>query len=549
MNLAVSILALALQVTPPPSPPPPSTPAPSPSASPTATAAPSPTAPAGALVATPARVKLHPSASQTVTLANATGAITAAADSTIVAVSVDQQAHTVTIGASPQTGTAGVTVTDASGATVQIPVLIALDAGTVPQSLSLRVTGTAVDPAWLQTQVQKLVGQSAQLQPGASMQATPASAPSPFAPGATAAIPVQVHIAGGDQYFDVDAPVTVSVENVDTPAFLPPLLFYDDDPEKILADGVLYRNELSASAPARLYYYHQNGTGDRNLYVVLRSAQTPATVHLIDASAGPNADVMTVGHTVSRDFLQQKTANEGVIVDLAAGTPYVLDSFAMHHLDGAAGSIGMRVLSGGPVQVAVVSVAAPPPGTADPSLASLLDRSQVPGDGHHRTGTFRLQSTDGSAYGTEILAYTVGGPDASTQYGATTPPPADASGGRDYGDYGVVRTLAFDLSNPTDQPATLYFYERPMGGVVRSSFLIDGTLAEPGCARLSERYQVGDPFTVQPRSNARLSVVTMTDGGSNYPLEIGVTAQPPIPATPPMSSAEGCFPKNNLMPF
>jgi hypothetical protein len=249
---------------------------------------------------------------------------------------------------------------------------------------------------------------------------------------------------------------------------------------------------------------------------------------------------MTVGHNVSRDFLLQKMRNEGIVVDVAPGAPYIVDDFRMQHLDGAAGSIGIDVLSGGTVQV---TVAALPPDVSDVQAAAYLDQQQLPGDGHRRTGTFRILGGDGAAYGSEVLAYTVGGPDASTQYGATSPPPADGTSGHDYGDYGVVRTFTFDVSNPTQTPATLYLYERPMGGVVRSSFLVNGTLFQPGCARLSERYQVGEPLTIAPQSNSQLTVQTMTDGGSNYPLELGITAAAPIAATPPISAPEGCFPK------
>ena len=208
----------------------------------------------------------------------------------------------------------------------------------------------------------------------------------------------------------------------------------------------------------------------------------------------------------------------------------------MQPLDGAAGSIGMRVLSGGPIQLAVVAL---PAGDDLPgAIAAAFDQPRLPGDGHARTGVFNL-----SGYGVETLTYTVGGADAMTDYGASTPPPVDPPGGHDYGDYGVIRTLTFSISNPTSQPATLYLYERPMGGPVRSSFLVDGTLVQVGCARVPERYQIGTPFAVSPSSTAQLVVQTMTDGGSNYPLEVGLTATPPIPTTPPISAPTGCFPK------
>lgn len=548
MNPTVFILALLAQVTPPPPPPVLATPAPSPSASasplasPQASPAASPSAAPVPLSAAPATVNLHPAQSQLVTVGGASGVITTQVDTPLVTATVDQNARTVTVTAAQQTGRATLTIADSNGASVSVPVRVALDAGSVPPSIALRVTGNSLDPAWLQRQVMNAVLRAVQTQPGAgSPQIGAFTLPTLFAPGATAAIPVQVSIAGGDSYFDVAAPATVNLQNVDAGTFLPPLLLYDDDPEKIVANGVLYRSQVTSPAPARLYYYHQNAGDPRRLAVVLStSAQDPATVQLIDSSAGPNIDVMTVGHAVSRDFLATKPRNQGIVVDVGPQAPYVADTFAMKPLDGAAGSIGIRLLSGGPVDLTVVAV---PPGTTDAQLAAYLGQPRLPGDGHHRTGVFAL-----NGYGAQTLAYTAGGPDASIQYGAQSPPSADPSAGHDYGEYGVLRTLTFEVNNPAAQPATVYLYERPMGGAVRSSFLVDGALVQVGCARLSERYQVGQAFALQPGGKYEVTVQTMTDGGSNYPLEVGLTATAPLPATPPMTAPEGCFPKPQASP-
>lgn len=485
---------------------------------------------------------MHPLQSQTILISGANGAITAQLDTPLVTVTVDQTAGSITVTALQQTGRATLTITDSTGASIDAPVRVALDAGVVPTSISLRVTGNGIDPRWLQKQIADAVTRMTQLQPGAGTpQLAPLTLPTLFAPGSTAALPLQVLIPGGDQYYDVTANVTLNLQNIDAAPFLPPLLFYDDDPEKIPADGVLFRNQITSSTPARLYYYHENMTDPHRLLVVLSTnATAPATVQLIDASAGPNIDVMTVGHTVSRDFLLAKPRNQGVVVEVAPQTPYVVDSFAMKARDGAAGSIGIRLLDGGPVTVTVLSM----PDTPDAQLAAYLDQPQLPGDGHHRTGIFDI-----SRYGDETLAYTAGGDDATKQYGAGTPPSADpGASGHDYGDYGVVRTLTFDANNPSDQPATAYLYERPLGGGVRSSFIVDGQLVQLGCARLSQRYQIGTPFALQPHASYRVTVQTMTDGGSSYPLEVGMTGTPPIPSTPPLNAPDGCWPKPAMQP-
>lgn len=537
------LLAVVLQVTPPPPPPDLLTPqpsppvSPSPSPSPSASPAPSPSP----LLVTPAAVNVHPSQSAQLTIQNGTGPYNVTVDAPVVTATVDQTARTITVAASQQTGRAVLTITDSTGASVQIPVRVALDAASVPPSLSLRVTGTQPDPNWLQALVQKMVLRSLSVQPGAAAQTLMFTLPPSLGPGASAAVPVPVHVAGGAQYFDVNATVSVTLQNVAVDPFSPPLLMYDDDPEKLNGTGVLFRGQVTPGAPARLYYYHENGNDQRELAVVL-TASAPATVQLIDASAGPNIDVMSVGHAVSRDFLLRKPLGEGIVVDVGPGAPYVADRFApMNRLDGVAGNVGIRVLSGAPVTVTVVTT--PPGGLSDAQLPAALALPQLPDDGHHRTGIFSLVN-----YATDTIAYTAPGPDASTQYGAHTPPAASDPSqslptGHDYGDYGVLHTLDFDIDNPLDDAQTLYLYERPLGGAVRSSFLVNGALVQLGCARVSERYQIGDPIVVQPHGKVQVPVLTMTDGGSNYPLEVGLSAAAPSPTVPPINAPEGCFPK------
>lgn len=489
-------------------------------------------------------MNLHPSQSLTLAIQNGVSPFTATLDSPLITSAVSQNARTIALTAGTQTGRATLTVTDASGAAIQVPVRVAYDAAQVPAGMTLRVTGNPVDTPWLTLLVQKMLARQVQVQPGVSAQFGLFTLPSELGPGASAAVPVAVHAAGGESYFDVDAVTTVTIQNVAADPFAPLLLMYDDDPEKLAADGVSYSGRVVRGTPARLYYYHQNSQDQRQLAVVLTSS-TPATVQLIDASAGPNPDVMSVGHAVTRDFLLQKPRNEGIVVDVGPSAPYVAQRFVMNPLDGAAGSIGIRVMSGDAVTVSVVAL----PATAtDRQLIAYLSQPRLPGDGHHRTGLFSLVNFAG-----DTLPYTAPGPDASVQYGAQTPPAvtdADdpAPSGRDYGEYGVLRWVNFVIDNPLDRPQVLYLYERPMGGPVRSSFLVNQTLVQVGCARLAERYQVGDAFTVAAHAKVLLPVLTMTDGGSNYPLELGITAAAPQPTVPPISAPDGCFPKPEPTP-
>lgn len=520
---------------PPPAPVPSLSPSPAPGPS---SPSPSPTlTPSGPIAVTPNAANLHPSQRTTLNVANANGVIVAAVDAPLVQLSVDQTQRTVTLISGTQTGRTVLHVTDNTGVRIDVPVRVALDAGSVPPQIALRVTGV-IDPAWLTAQIQRTIARSVQLQSGVAAPADPPINAPALTPGSSAAIPVPVHIAGGDQYFDVDATTSVNIENVDVSPFVTPLLFYDDDPEHVSSTGLLYRGRVTADRPVNLYYYHENSNDPHRLVVVLTSATSaPVSVQLVDSSAGPNIDVMSVGHAVTRDYLLMKPRNEGIVVDVPVASPYVMRDFAMRRLDGVAGNVGIRIVGTGAVDVAVLS-ANPTDGPAE--MTAMMNGPRLPGDGHNRTGVFDLTRFTQAA---TSLSYNAGADDASVTYGAQTPPSAYPNQtGHDYGEYGVLRSIDFALTNPSAQPTTVYLYERPMGGAVRSSFLVDGSLVQLGCARVSERYQIV-PLALDPSSTRRVNLLTMTDGGSSYPLEVGVTAIPPLPATPPISAPNGCFPK------
>lgn len=493
------------------------------------------------LTVSPTSLALNPGQQRTVTVANATGPIIATIQPAIAQVTVEQATRIISLLAQNQTGTAILHVVDSTGAAADIPVKIAFNAGTPPApAITVKLTGNMLDPAYVTDQVKAELTRQTSLQLGAQLALGSIPAVQ-LVPGASSAFVVPLQISGGEQYFDVSQPVNVTVQDVAVSVFAPPLLFYDDDPEKINSDGVLYRGTVQPSTPTRLYYYHENGSDPRRLVVMLSTdSEAPSEVQSIDSSAGPNIDVLTVGHAVTRNFLVMKPNNQGAIFDLPQSNPLIVHDVAMTDGQGVAGNIDLRVLMGGAVTVTVMAVS---PGV-DP--ASLVKATPLPGDGHNRTGVFSIAD-----FGQLTVAYTVGGPDAQTVYAdrEPSPPNVDPSAtGHDYGDYGVLHQIRFDMSNPSGQPATVYLYEKPIGGVVRSSFLVDGQLYEVGCARAQNHYQIGVPYQLASGSSQSTTILTMTDGGSNYPLEVGLTITPPQPSTPPISSPDGCFPKPQLAP-
>jgi len=416
-------------------------------------------------------------------------------------------------------------------------------AGVIPADVSLDVTGSpGITPDALDTQLLAALDQHIRptLRPNAVVRYGPI-VPWPLLPlaaGSRTAVNVTVTIEGDSASTTVTGVTTATIDNVVVAPAMPSVLFLSDDPEYLQTDGLIFRGQVSAARPARLYYYHSDIGVPRDLDVVL-TATIPSRVQLIESAAGPDLDVMSVGHTVTRDLLQFEEANEGTVVDIEPGKPFIARHALMVQGELVAGAADVRVISGGAVTVSVIASAAG--GHPD----AYLSGPRMPFDGHDRHGMFDL---DG--FGNIAQSYVVGGPDVAVHYGGRTPTPRSldpTDPGHDYGDYGIVHRITFGLANPGDTPQLVYLYEKPLAGPVRSSFLVDGQLKELGCVRVPQPYWIAT-YQVPAHSSGISTTVTMTDGGSFYPLEFGVTNTQPLPYTPPVGTSNGCSPNVTSSP-
>ena len=386
-------------------------------------------------------------------------------------------------------------------------------AGIVPEAISLDIIGAPVaDPQFLYVQIRDALDRQIRptLRPNAGIRYGTFNPRflQPLASGTSTVVNVTVTIVGDLLTSTVTGTTAVTLNGVVIPPAPPTVLFLSDDPEYLRGDGLIFRGEVS-TRPTRLYYYHSNVGLPRSVDVVLTAA-TPSRVHLVQAHAGPDPDVLSVGHSVSRDYLVYQQANAGMVVDIVPGKPFIVRHGLLQG-EVLAGAVDMHVLEGGPIVVSVVGA------SAGSRPETYLEGPQQPYDGHNRHGTFNL---DG--FGALEATYTAGGPDVAVQFGLRTPTPPNVNpddGGRDFGDYGVMRRITFTLVNPTDDTKVVYFYKRPVGGPVRSSFLVDGELKEIGCARLP-----GDAW----RDDVSFHHIQTMDPDSHddhgracYPLEFG----------------------------
>ncbi len=209
------------------------TPAPSASASPVVPPSPvaspvtSPSASPGApLTLSTTSVNLNPAQQSVVTVTGAAAPLQLTLDRRLVTVAADPAGTSLTITASQATGSDVLHVTDANGASADVNIRVAFNAGTIVGQTTLTVTGNPAQPDWLAQQITQWVTRLTQALPGASVTIGAVTPPSaPLSPGGTAQFSVPVQISGNGQYFDQTATTTVNVQNTPLQPFTPGLLF------------------------------------------------------------------------------------------------------------------------------------------------------------------------------------------------------------------------------------------------------------------------------------------------------------------------------------
>ena len=75
------------------------------------------------------------------------------------------------------------------------------------------------------------------------------------------------------------------------------------------------------------------------------------------------------------------------------------------------------------------------------------------------------------------------------------------------------------MQNPSSTPQSVAIYENPRGGRATGTYLIDGVLVQSHQVPPFSRYKVRQ-YVVPARGFVRVTIVTMPEAGSSYPLKL-----------------------------
>jgi len=432
------------------------------------------------------------------------------ADPSIVEAVVDQAARTLTLtGKAP--GATVVTVGDTRGLVRDVPVRVAFPAGTIANNAVLRLTGDPASPEYVKMQAVALAKKVAQARPGAQIVATvdQVAYTSELAADNTVTLDVPVLVQGSD-YFEADGKTRVRVENVAAPRIAPATLMVSDYPERLEADGVLFTADLAREIPSRFLYFHFNPAGQPDRRIVLRAENTspePAVVQFISGDGGPGANEMEVGHDATKRFLVRVVQNEGSLIAIPGKASVNLVEHDVPAGAVVANLLQLRVLNGGNVHLTLFAQDA----TSDPD-ESLASTELLEGTYKHARGIYDIPEFH------DARAWSVSDPYLELSIGQI-PLPNRIKGEALSGDYGVLQSFVVNVMNPYSTPQSIAIYENPRGGRATGTYLIDGVLVQSHQVTAYSRYKIRQ-YVVPAKGFVRVTIVTMPEGGSFYPLKL-----------------------------
>ncbi|MDQ6925781.1 MAG: pilus assembly protein N-terminal domain-containing protein, partial [Candidatus Eremiobacteraeota bacterium] len=477
----------------------------------TSTPFPVPTPTQPPIIVEPPQVNVEPGKTTTARVNGSLGTLTATvADPAIANVIVDQTQRVLYI-SGLKVGTTTATVTDSRAVARDVAIRVAYAAGTVADQTTLRVTGNPTSSDYLREALAVAVTRAATLRSGASinvpLDTIPVRGNLKIDNRTEIDVPAQI---AGNGYLPVNGTTHVVVENTALPPIQPARLLVSDYPERLTANGVLFTARLDRTQAQRFLYYHYNPGNEPARRILLKArnaSNAPATVQMIDGSAGPGTNEMEVGHLSTKRFLVREARNEGQVMTIGPGATMNLVDHPLPPANVVSAILQLRLVSGDPLDLTLVAQDALAPLDQSVDTVQLLAGGAPHARGVYPVPTFFFERT-----------YDVDGPDLDIPIGQL-PLPNLREGEALSGDYGVEQSMNVVIVNMTRGPHAIALYANPRGGRATGTFLIDGTLVQAHALAAFSRFKIWQE-TINAGTFRRIRVVTMPEGGSSYPLRL-----------------------------
>ena len=402
-------------------------------------------------------------------------------------------------------------------------------AGTVPETVQVRVTGNPAPGDMVMEALLRSLQTQSKVNPGCKLEIefpTNYGTGLPSIPESqTMTLSMVARISGSEDYYPVRRDVRVSAQSLAIEPMEPNLLLVSNRPEQVDSDGILMEYTLSAKEPSRLMYSHMNASNEpRNLWVNLINPEQDSVQVLVDWSyAGPSRNEVSVGHAAAQRFLTRLGARAGYVLEIPPRTRLELAEHLLQRKELLSGFASFRILKGTKVDVQVISKVEP--GRNDGSQLVHLGAPFNPFKIHPH-GVFA------QPYFEEWLDLPAGGQPLSFNYGESPWLIDFESGLPNTGNFGVIYRWHVNLTNPTSRPAQFGLFFTPKNGAAALSMLIQDQVVSVRFTQRNEEVPVRS-FQVPPGGELNVDLTTLPEASSSYPSTLEFRQMRPGEPVPP----------------
>lgn len=429
-------------------------------------------------------------------------------DKSIIDVTYDAKKKTIVI-KGLSTGWTRITILDKSQKKV-LGVSVKRGAGLLPDNVNVSVTGDTAVPELIIKAINANIELNSIKEQGAYLSIDPISYKKikEITPGSQATYIIKAALRGSE-FIPVSKNIPVYISNTVLKKEEARVLLLSNNPERISKDGILLSAIVDMGKPARMLYHHANSPSGENRKFVVKLQNKGANssrVHIIDSIVGPSRDEIYSGHSTALGFWERWQHFQGWIVNIPAGSEYILDSVQLKPGNIVSGLSYINPIEGSPVNVIIEALGG---GSEDGVSHEIASRAK------------------GIFLNPEILiekSHSVGKGYTFIYFGGKPYLREKASGAENVGNYGVLYNMNILIDNPFDEENEVQIVFTPGGGPARGIFLINEKLLETPMATHLQEVQLYKE-TLKPFENKLVKISSFPQSGSNYPVRIVVKSR------------------------
>ncbi|MEQ8173193.1 MAG: hypothetical protein ABRQ38_30185, partial [Candidatus Eremiobacterota bacterium] len=371
---------------------------------------------------------------------------------------------------------------------------------------TISVSGTPCQPDVIRDAVIKELTRSISLKSGARLSIDPFNInPSPLSSGKELNLLVPVRIEG-DGIVAMERFLPLKVRHQEEKFKKPVSLFVSDSPEKIVKDGIMFSHIVSGASPARLLYYHQNGS-EQDKYLIIdlfNPYKTACTIWFISGTGGPNPQEAFVGHVATARFMRNCLYNSGQFFTIPPEERVVVYMQKMAPKEILTGLFHIQSPLSSFLELTIRAESKP----SGQITKEILQRDS---DSTHCRGVYPEPFVNINE------TYITGEPEKSIYIGKSPFLDSVDEGGPLYGNYGVLYDMNITIKNPSSNVKEVEMSFTSQGGIAQGTFLIDGRMIETPIVKSSEHVSLATLF-LKGREERVIHVNTIPQGGSHYPV-------------------------------